>query len=172
MGYRIEIDHGNCINCGVCMDVCPVQALDMSRPVAPGIETEPGGRPLPWTMEHPVQVGECVGCSICIRECPVDVMTLDRVAGPTPLQPRQGPVTRPEPVSGWIPLSTVTREALKPTRVSPFDDVGAWQTAVRPEPWQVWRTMVDDSPPAAAPCQGACPAGTDAGRYVGLIAAG
>jgi NADH-quinone oxidoreductase subunit F len=172
MGYRIEIDHGNCINCGVCMDVCPVQALDMSRPVAPGIETGPGELPLPWTMEHPVQVGECVGCSICIRECPVDVMTLTTTVGPTPLEPRQGPVSRPEPVAGWIPLSTVTREALKPTRVSPFDEVGPWQTAVRPEPWQVWRTMIEAAPPAAAPCQVACPAGTDAGRYVGLIAAG
>jgi len=25
MGYRIDIDHANCINCGVCMDVCPVE---------------------------------------------------------------------------------------------------------------------------------------------------
>ena len=30
MGYRIQIENGNCLNCGVCMDVCPVQALDMS----------------------------------------------------------------------------------------------------------------------------------------------
>ena len=34
MGYRSTIDHGGCINCGVCMDVCPVQALDMTRPRA------------------------------------------------------------------------------------------------------------------------------------------
>ena len=35
MGYRIDIDHdhASCINCGVCMDVCPVEALDMSRPI-------------------------------------------------------------------------------------------------------------------------------------------
>ena len=32
MGYRIEIDARNCINCGICMDVCPVEAMDMSRP--------------------------------------------------------------------------------------------------------------------------------------------
>ena len=33
--------------------------------------------------------------------------------------------------------------------------------------------MVDDAPPSPlAPCQVACPAGTDAGRYVGLVAAG
>ena len=35
MGYRITIDRANCINCGVCMDVCPVEALDMSRPSEP-----------------------------------------------------------------------------------------------------------------------------------------
>src|SRR5690348_7265110 len=101
MGYRIDIDHGNCINCGVCMDVCPVQALDMSRPDHPGIEAGPLDGPLPWTMEHPVQVGECIGCTICVRECPVDVMTLATVEGPTPLAARQGPITRPEPTSGW-----------------------------------------------------------------------
>ena len=171
MGYRIDIDHKGCINCGVCMDVCPVQALDMTRPDHPGIEAGPGGGPLRWTMEHPVQVGECIGCFICITECPVNVMDLAVVDGPTPLSPRQGPITRPVPTHGWIPWSEVTREALKPTRVSPFE--GGWQTRSRPKPWQVWSTMVaDDVPDPKAPCQVACPAGTDAGRYVGLVAQG
>ncbi len=77
----------NCINCGVCMDVCPVQALDMSRPAGPGVEFGgAAGVPFDWMMEHPVQVGECIGCSICIRECPVVVMTLDSVEGETPLE--------------------------------------------------------------------------------------
>ena len=173
MGYRIDIDHANCINCGVCMDVCPVQALDMSRPDQPGIEAGPGGGPLRWTMEHPIQVGECIGCSICIVECPVVVMSLATVDGPTPLAPRQGPITRPEPSRGWIPWSSVTREALKPTKVSPWDELGGWRTRSRPKPWQVWSTMVPgDVPEPNAPCQTACPAGTDAGRYVGLIAQG
>lgn len=173
MGYRIDIDHGNCINCGVCMDVCPVQALDMSRPERAGIEAGPGGGPLRWTMEHPVQVGECIGCSICIVECPVVVMTLTTVDGPTPLAPRQGPITRPEPTHGWIPWSSVTRESLKPTKVSPWDELGGWRERSRPQPWQVWSTMVGaDVPEPNAPCQTACPARTDAGRYVGLIAQG
>jgi len=173
MGYRIDIDHANCINCGVCMDVCPVQALDMTRPDRPGIEAGPGGRPLPWTMEHPVQVGECIGCSICIVECPVVVMSLATTTGPTPLAPRQGPISRPEPSRGWIPWSSVTREALKPSKVSPWDDLGGWRTRSRPRPWQVWSTMVaGDVPEPNAPCQTACPARTDAGRYVGLIAQG
>ncbi len=53
MGYRIEIDHANCLNCAVCMDVCPVEALDMSRPAGPGIEAAGRGTPQPWMMERP-----------------------------------------------------------------------------------------------------------------------
>src|SRR6266545_435698 len=115
MGYRITIDHTNCINCGVCMDVCPVEALDMTRPEAPGVEASPTvGRPLPWMMEHPVQVGECIGCAICVDECPVSVMTLDAPPGLTALAARQGPLDRPSEPEGWVPLSAVTREVFKP----------------------------------------------------------
>ena len=166
MGYRIDIDHDNCLNCAVCMDVCPVEALDMTRPTGPGIETAGRGMPLPWMMEHPVQVGECIGCGICIRECPTVVMTLATADGPTPLASRQGPIHRPPAdEGGWLPLSAVTREALKPNHPSPWGDLFAWRTAERPQPWQVWRTMVEDVPEnPKAPCQVACPAGTDAGR--------
>jgi len=173
MGYRISIDHDNCFNCGVCMDVCPVQALDMTRPDRPGVESGPNGSPFNWMMEHPIQVGECIGCSICIRECPVMVMTLDSVAGPTELADLPGPVYPPKPSSGWIPLSEVTRESLKPNHPSPYDPLYRWSTAERPYPWQVWKSMVDPgTEPPRAPCQTACPAQTDAGRYVGLIASG
>jgi NADPH-dependent glutamate synthase beta subunit-like oxidoreductase/Pyruvate/2-oxoacid:ferredoxin oxidoreductase delta subunit len=179
MGYRIDIDQGGCITCGVCMDVCPVEALDMSRPQVPGIETGPGpgARPLPWTMERPLQVGECIGCGICIRECPPNVMTLVTVDGAVPMAARQGPIERPSPVAGagdaWVPLSEVTREALKPVHDSPWGGLFRWKTRSRPKPWQTWITMVDDAPPSPiAPCQEACPAGTDAGRYVGLIGQG
>jgi len=173
MGYRIDIDSKNCINCGICMDVCPVEALDMSRPQSPGVEAGPGEGPIPWLMERPIQVGECVGCSICIRECPVSVMTLATVAGPTALAPRQGPIHRPAKsitANAWVPLSAVTREALKPTKVSPFDEVMSWRTgAHRTGPRGAGRAEPDSG---KAPCQVACPAGTDAGRYVGLVAAG
>ncbi len=174
MGYRIDIEKRGCINCGVCMDVCPVEALDMSRPVRPGIESGLGfGSPAPWMMEHPVQVGECIGCGICVRECPTVTMSLTTVDGPTPLAPRQGPINRPRPEPAWAALSDVTTEALKPEHASPWGDLFVWRTAERHEPWQVWRTMIDESPKSPhAPCQGACPAGTDAGRYVGLIAQG
>ncbi len=176
MGYRITIATGGCINCGVCMDVCPVQALDMTRPDHGGIEAGPSGAlPLRWMMEYPTQVGECIGCGICVRECPVQVVMLDAVAGLAPLAPRQGPLTRPVAAgqaNGWLPLSEVTRESLKPDHPEPFEPLFTWRTSERPQPWQAWRTMVDADPDPKAPCQAACPAGTDAGRYVGLIAQG
>ena len=173
MGYRITIDHDNCINCGVCMDVCPVQALDMSRPARPGPEATAHSRPFDWMMEHPLQVGECIGCAICIRECPVVVMTLDSVEEQTPLAPIPGPVHAPVAAHGWIPLSEVTTEALKPNHPSPFDGLLSWSTHERNRPWQVWDSMVTDGGGTpSAPCQTACPALTDAGRYVGLIAEG
>ena len=159
MGYRIDIDRNGCINCGICMDVCPVEALDMSRPQGDGIEGLPA---IPWLMEDPVQVGECVGCEICADQCPVHVITVATMSEPTPLSPRQGPVTRGAEVvgsRGWIPLSDATREVLKPTHASPW---GGTYRSRSP------RSREDDR----APCQVACPAGTDAGRYVGLIHGG
>jgi NADPH-dependent glutamate synthase beta subunit-like oxidoreductase/NAD-dependent dihydropyrimidine dehydrogenase PreA subunit len=174
MGYRIEIDRSNCINCGVCMDVCPVEALDMSRPTRGGVETDPErGLPLAWMMEYPVQVGECIGCGICIRECPVTVMTLDAVTGPTPLMARQGPISRPEIADGWTPLSAATREVLKSNHPSPWGGSFAWRTPAGSPPRMTWGSMpVGEVEIPKAPCQVACPAGTDAGRYVGLIAQG
>ncbi|HEY5472261.1 MAG TPA: 4Fe-4S dicluster domain-containing protein, partial [Candidatus Limnocylindrales bacterium] len=175
MGYRIQIENTGCLNCGVCMDVCPVQALDMSRPQRPGVEGAGiFGKPFNWMMEFPVQVGECIGCGICVRECPTHVVMLDGVAGATPLAARQGPISRPaEPTPAWQPLSEVTRESLKSVRVSPWGDLFQWSTSERPQDWQVWRSMVTDSRrDPIAPCQEACPAGTDAGRYVGLIGQG
>ncbi len=178
MGYRIDIDHGGCITCGICMDVCPVEALDMTRPDHPGLETGPvGGRPLPWMMESPLQVGECIGCGICVRECPPAVMTVVELRGEQiPLAARQGPVDRPSAVAAdeaWLPWSEVSRESLKRTKPVPWGSLFAWRTRSRPKPWQAWTTMVDVAPASPiAPCQEACPAGTDAGRYVGLVAAG
>src|SRR5437899_3645318 len=121
MGYQIAVDRAGCINCAVCMDLCPVGALDMTRPARAGIEASPTDRPLAWMMEYPVQVGECIGCSICVRECPTSVISLTSVAGPTPLAPRQGPIHHVQEELGWIPLSAVTRESLKETKSSPFE---------------------------------------------------
>ena len=82
-----------CITCGICMDVCPVEALDMRRPTTPGVE-RPGPAAAAWLMEHPLQVGECIGCGICVRECPPNVIT-GRCRRPGAARRRQGPIERP-----------------------------------------------------------------------------
>jgi len=173
MAYRITLAETGCFNCGICMDLCPVHALDMTRPVRPGIEAgiaSPGITP--WMMEYPVQVGTCIGCSICVTECPVQVLSLStdpefRAPGINLPAAAEGPGT------GWLPLSALTREGVRDDHVSPWGALTGWQTAHRTGPWQVWRSWADESrEPLRAPCQDACPAGTDAGRYIGLLGAG
>ena len=153
-----------CINCGVCMDVCPVQALDMTRPRAAGCR---GRRrldapPNAWMMEYPVQVGECIGCSVCIQECPVQVMTLDHVPGATLAAcPARVPITAPSPPRpGWVPFSEVTLESLKPNHPEPFEPEYRWRFADRSRPWSIW------SEPGAAgrDARGALPDGVP-GRH-------
>jgi NADPH-dependent glutamate synthase beta subunit-like oxidoreductase/Pyruvate/2-oxoacid:ferredoxin oxidoreductase delta subunit len=184
MGYRFHFDRTNCLNCGVCMDVCPVQALDMSRNMTPPIEAgaealmgwgQPSSGKV-WMMEFPVQVGECIGCQVCVVECPTSVIDLETLPAtePVTLAPLQGPITHaPAAQSGWIPLSAYTRESLKEQHTDPWGSVLSWRSAQRTEVWQSWRSWVTPGEGRLlAPCQEACPVGTDAGLYVSLIAEG
>ena len=36
MAYRFHVNELKCINCGICMDLCPVRCLDMTRPSGEG----------------------------------------------------------------------------------------------------------------------------------------
>ena len=178
--YRFEVDRGNCINCGVCMDVCPVQALDMTRTFAPPIEAGAEGvtrlSQKPWMMEFPVQSRECIGCQLCSIECPTSVIDITVVDGPVELAPAQGPIHHgPGPGTGWAALSAYTRESLKEAHTDAWGDLMRWRAVRRRESWQVWRTWDTRGEAAGrlfAPCQEACPVGTDAGLYVALVGEG
>ena len=173
----------NCFNCGVCMDVCPVRSARHERARNCGLASRPaaeGALPLRWMMEYPTQVGGVhrLRESAC-GSAPSNVVT-HRACGRRPdaaRSQRRVPLARPVPDHGAGRVhsrSEATREALKPDHPSPVSAVLrlAYQRSGR-ESWQAWRSMVDgDRDPDTRPARTACPAGTDAGRYVGLVAAG
>jgi len=81
MAYRFLVNQQTCINCGICMDLCPVHCLDMTRPSGEGelgtandlLSPIPGDAATrSWMMLGPVQVAQCVGCQVCAQECPTN----------------------------------------------------------------------------------------------------
>lgn len=114
MPHRFRVVGKLCINCGICMDVCPARALDMTRSRRPGPESEfvrAGAAGKPWMMEFPSQVDKCVGCMLCVWECPTGAAVVEAVAVEPPYRSRG--VLYPEPADGmgWTPLEAYTRAA-------------------------------------------------------------
>ncbi len=68
--FAVTVNEETCINCGICMDACPIRTLDMTRaqgfgPEATFLRAEPAGAPVSdWLMAVPVQVDHCNGCAI------------------------------------------------------------------------------------------------------------
>ncbi len=58
MNWDWQLDVGNCIGCGICLDVCPEEAIDMPRSAG-----------YPESVE-----GKCVGCQECVTECPFEAL--------------------------------------------------------------------------------------------------
>ena len=53
------LDETRCTGCGVCVEVCPTECLEM-------------GGPLPW-LPRPL---DCVSCSLCVLLCPDNALKL------------------------------------------------------------------------------------------------
>jgi Pyruvate/2-oxoacid:ferredoxin oxidoreductase delta subunit len=146
--FRFSFDAAQCLNCGVCVDVCPVHCLDMTRPQAPGPEgtfarsATPAGTQ-DWMMVFPVQVSPCTGCMVCAMECPADIISVARVDEPVPFAPPQGPLV-PEPAydpAHWQALSAFTRMSRKHRPLGdPWGPEHKWRPVRRIANWRVWRT--------------------------------
>lgn len=181
MAYRFHVNEQTCINCGICMDLCPVRCLDMTRPSAAGELASPAARvsPIPldfadraWMMLTPVQVAACIGCQVCAQECPTNAITIESNL-PSIAYARRGPLGAMPTGNGWHPFDAYTRATPEEPGESPWGQDHAWHVAERQETWQSWRTWLGDrKEDLRAPCQAACPVGTNAGLYVSLIADG
>ncbi len=181
MAYRFHVDPNACINCGICMDLCPVRCLDMSRPSGSGelgtdherLSPIPGmAAAEPWMMLAPIQVDSCVGCQVCAQECPTGAITIE--GGVTGLTyAARGQLEHLPPEDGWHALDEYTRATPEEPGETPWGEGRAWHVAERKETWQSWRTWLGErTEDLRAPCQAACPVGTNAGLYVSLVAQG
>src|SRR5579864_6662809 len=117
MAYRFQVNQTACINCGICMDLCPVRCLDMSRPAGEGeigSEVERSS-PIPgesaqraWMMLVPVQVAQCVGCQVCAQECPTNAISIASSVKEL-VYAKRGSLAYLPPENGWQPLDAYTR---------------------------------------------------------------
>ena len=181
MAYQFRVNTVTCINCGICMDLCPVRCLDMTRPAGVGAPASddqrqspiPGpGAARPWMMLTPVQVAACIGCEVCAHECPTNAITIAGAQHGVAYAER-GQVSHLPAENGWQPLDAYTRAFPEEPGETPWGDGHAWKVADSQAPWQAWRTWLGErKEDLQAPCQAACPVGTNAGLYVSLIAEG
>jgi NADPH-dependent glutamate synthase beta subunit-like oxidoreductase/NAD-dependent dihydropyrimidine dehydrogenase PreA subunit len=180
MAYQFHVNEGACINCGICMDLCPVRCLDMTRPQGlPGAPPTPiplGAADAPTLMATPVQTAPCLGCQVCAQECPTHAITIQTGVPSVAFAPPQGPITHPPAQDDgqvWYPLQAFTAVVPDTPGEAPYDALLHWQVAHTTAPWHIWRSWLGEAHQTlTAPCQDACPVGTNAGLYIGLIAQG
>ena len=181
MAYTFQVNQQTCINCGICMDLCPVRCLDMTRPQGEGEPATANERlsPIPgmsasreWMMLAPVQVAPCIGCQVCVQECPTNAIHIESSIKELTFA-RRGRVSYLPQEEGWQPLDAYTRATPEEPGETPWGEGHSWRVAGRQGTWQTWRSWLGErKEDLRAPCQAACPVGTNAGLYVSLIAVG
>ena len=156
MPFKFTFDKEICIQCGICGDSCPVNALDFTRPRHKNVEDENGKSDLTNDMtEYPIQGNKCIGCMICPEECPVSCIDIIEADKEPAYYPRQGPMMTEEPKKDAFGLLEFTK--IRPTRMKSKDQWGnafTWRPRRRRFQTQTWESMTHEGPgeaPTAAP---------------------
>ncbi|MCR5312079.1 MAG: 4Fe-4S binding protein [Bacteroidaceae bacterium] len=55
--FRAESEEDRCVACGVCMNVCPREAIHIHKGCYAVVDRD-----------------KCVGCGLCVKACPAGVM--------------------------------------------------------------------------------------------------
>jgi ferredoxin len=143
MPYKFTFNKDVCIQCGVCGDSCPVNALDFTRPLHKNLEdSEHKTEDSSDMTEYPIQVNKCIGCMICPEECPVSCIDIIETDKEPPYFPVQGPMKTEEPPEPAFGLTEFTK--LRPTRLKSKDPWGkayTYRPRRRKFQTQTWETM-------------------------------
>ena len=60
MAYKVTVNKAECIGCGECVDVCPVEVYELKG-----------------NKSEVVKMSECIGCESCVEVCPTDAITVE-----------------------------------------------------------------------------------------------
>ncbi|MEA2060039.1 MAG: ferredoxin family protein [Thermodesulfobacteriota bacterium] len=66
MAYKHEIDSERCKGCGLCVDVCPKNVLEISRKVSPR----------GYFPAYQARPDDCIHCALCCTMCPDVAITI------------------------------------------------------------------------------------------------
>ncbi|MFX0074617.1 MAG: 4Fe-4S binding protein [Candidatus Hermodarchaeota archaeon] len=59
--YLAEVIEDDCVGCGTCLDLCPMNTIELNGPIAK------------------VDDSKCIGCGICAHHCPEQAIDLKRI---------------------------------------------------------------------------------------------
>jgi ferredoxin len=154
--FRFIVNDTRCMNCGICMDVCPFTCIEFTR--ADNVDfygslykfhpldfSREGDSKL-WMMERPyLPIQErCTGCQVCVRECPTDAISVKPDPARASLKPKPVILKREPNVTDefWQPMSKYTRDYLKRPVKSPWSEMADWKPMIKERKVsQTWKTM-------------------------------
>ena len=59
--YLAKVDEETCTGCGTCIEICPMQTIDLVDIIAK------------------VNDSKCIGCGLCAHHCPEEAIELKRI---------------------------------------------------------------------------------------------